>query len=302
MGQIWLQRFATTVTLALLCVGCAKDQNREWINNDNEPVSVVNSNYCDGLTESDLQRPDVDENPETGVWRIEYPAFTSECGAYQLTGIFDFSDPDRGGEPSYTYDIDVCNRCEDQKNWNYLSDSEFPLDVVEEYPENLEVPENPELKAVSSFGHDGLPLVEHGASRQKTMMELGCPQARGWILYGTIRQFRIPSDVTNTQKWPIDFDTAGRSLLEGQAAGSNMTTILWPKLYHTEARITGLHAASLLDHCGADDQEDGEYIPGAFYRPYDAPYDVEKKYVEQTVDLPELPEEFLRALRLHADR
>jgi hypothetical protein len=57
-----------------------------------------------------------------------------------------------------------------------------------------------------------------------------------------------------------------------------------------------------LDHCAADDQEDGAYVPGAFYRPYDASYDVEKKYVEQTVELPELPEEFLRELRLHADR
>jgi hypothetical protein len=301
MGPDWLQRFAATATLTLLSVGCSEDQNREWINNDNEPVSVVNSNYCDGLIESQLERPDVDENPSTGVWRIEYPSFTSECGAYQLTGVFDFSDPERGGEPSYTYAIDACNRCEEQRNWNYLTNFSFPINSVGEGPPtNADVPRDPEIRTLTGVTTEGLPLVQHGSTEEPKNTELRCPVSTGWVLYEPIDQFRMASDVWNSQQVPLNFAPAADMILEASEAGSSETTILWPKLYHQEAATTGLQAASRIDHCAAA-YDDGEHIPGQLIRPYDAPYDVEKKYVRQTTEFPELPQKFVDKLRQHVD-
>ncbi len=294
------QRLLLAATV-LLCAGCAEDSTREWLDDGDGPVSVVNDAYCEGLTEPQLTAPEVSSDQDGEKWIVEYPSFTSECGAYQLTGIFDFSDPDKGGEPSYTYAIDACNRCEEQKNWNYLTNFSFPIDNVGEGPpSNADIPRDPELRATRGLTMEGLPLVQHGSTEKPKNTELRCPVSTGWVLYEPIDQFRMASDVWNSQQVDVNFAPAADMILEASEAVSSESTILWPKLYHQEAAITGLHAASRIDHCAAAEGDD-EHIPGQLIRPYDAPYDVEKKYVRQTTEFPEWPQEFVDKLRQHVD-
>lgn len=303
MVQHWMKMLMVTGTAVALCAACSEAQTRTWIYEGEEGASVVNANYCSGLTESKLQRPAVQKDSETGVWTIEYPAFTSGCGAYQFTGVYDFEDPAEGGEPSYTYSVDVCNRCEAPKNWNYLVEyGHSSRNLGKGMPQDREVPDQPEVLARKKLGPSGLPIVKHGAAEEPTSMELGCPDSITWPLYEPVAQFEVGPDVRTDQTAPVEFEPAAERLLNVSDSKASVTTILWPKLYPQNADVTGLQAASHIDHCASKTDTSAEYVSGEAYRPYNAPYDAQKKYFRQTTGFPELPDVFLLELQLHTDR
>jgi hypothetical protein len=298
-----MKMLITAGTAVALCAACSEAPTRTWIYEGDEAASVVNANFCSGLTESKLESPSVQRDAETGVWTIEYPAFTAGCGAYKFTGVYDFEDSAEGGEPTYTYKVDVCNRCEAPKIWNYLVESNYASrNLGEGMPQGRDVPDKPEMLAREKLGPDGRPIVKHGAAERPSSTELDCPGSIMWPEYEPIAQFEVDPDVRTAQTLPVAFEPAAQKFLNVADAESSVTTILWPKLYPQNADITGLQAASHLDHCASQTDTSAEYVSGEAYRPYNAPYDPQEKYFRQRTEFPELPDEFLLDLELHAGR
>jgi hypothetical protein len=298
--DMWLQRIVGLFAATLFAVSCAgnedgKGENDDWLGSNSNP------NYCADMPGDELAKVAIDQ-PEQGRWTLRYPVARGGCGAYHLSATFDFA-PQNSDEPTYTYEVDVCNQCEEPRTWNYLSDiSGVSVDAP---PKSLSVPDPKVVKDAPLLNPQGLPVVYHSAAGQKPSWEIACKVECDPIVpsidYGEISQVLVPSDeVKNSAAYGADFQDAARAILDTHSRQADASSvILWPKLHRADTAITGLYAASQLEHCAAQKQ-----VPCGgcgVNRCYDRPYDVQKKYVRQTTELPELPQEFVDKLRQHVD-
>jgi hypothetical protein len=299
MTDIWLQRYVGLFAATLLAVSCAGDEdgkgeNDDWLGANSNPK------YCADMPGDELANVAFDQQGQNR-WTIRYPVARRGCGAYHLSATFDFVPPN-GEEPTYTYKVDVCNRCEEPRTWNYLSDiSGMSVDAP---PTSQPVPEPNMVKDAPLLNPQGLPVVYHSAAGQKPSWEIACSDECSRVVssidYGEISQVLIPSDGVKSSARGADFQDAARAILDAHSRQIDASSvILWPKLHRADTAITGLYAASHLEHCAAQKQ-----VPCGgcgVNRCYDQPYDVEKKYVRQTTEFPELPQKFIDKLRQNVD-
>jgi len=298
----------------LLCVpmlffgGCAEDTGGEWTT-EVWPESTVQANYCTEMPHDNLEEPEVVRQDED-TWAINYPVFREGCGAYQLSAeVWFYSE--RPDDSAYTYDVSVCNRCEETQA---LYSLDGPVDTGGEEPRQSlkKLPESPNIQETTSMQDNMRPVVEHVAADERILQEnLVCTQSYSGertqiirtptISYEDIDRYEIGPDQVVTESPSDGLRFRGVRLLRLVEQPVDGTRLRWPRLRSLEGPVDGRIAASRLEYCAVN-REVGGYGYGSVLRAYEIPYDVDKKYVTQTVTPPTLPDELVNRLEEGAEK
>ncbi|GEM_PF-1996871 len=295
--------------IAILC-GCAEDTGGEWTT-EVWPESTVQANYCTEMPHDDLEEPEVVREGED-TWAINYPVFREGCGAYQLTGTVQFSS-ERPTDSVYYYTANVCNRCEKTHAIYSLGG---PVDIGDyEIPASLKkLPASPEVETVDTMPPTTGPVVEHLADGETTSQEnVACTVPLSgertsivinrMVSYEEVDRFQIEPDETVSSRGFGRFTFPGSQLLALAKESIDSTRLQWPRILPQTGPIDGRIAASRGDYCAVTrDSEAGISYGRSLTRAYDVPYDVDKKYVTQTVAPPTLPDELVKRLEEGAQK
>ena len=303
------QRVTAVIIASVLCLaGCADDTGGEWTT-EVWPESTVQANYCTEMPHDDLEAPEV-VREDDDTWAINYPVFRDGCGAYQLSAeVWFYSD--HHDDSAYTYDVSVCNRC---KKSHAIYSLEGPRDIGDdEVPPSLKkLPESPEVQSVDSVPSGGRPVVEHFAADERILQEnLVCTSpntgvqtpviSTPTISYEEIDQYEIEPDEVVVEAPYDGLRIRGVGLLKLFEEPVEATRLRWPRLRPLEGPVDGRFAASRLEYCAVN-REVGGYGNGSVLRAYEIPYDVDKKYMTQTVTPPALPDELVKRLEEGAQK
>ena len=293
--------------IAILC-GCAEDTGGEWTT-EVWPESTVQANYCTDMPHDDLEEPEVVRQDED-TWAINYPVFRDGCGAYQLLAeVWFYSE--RPGDSAYTYDVSVCNRCEKTQALYSLTGT---VDTRGEEPkESLKkLPKSPDIQEATSMQSNMRPVVEHFAAEERILQEnVVCTQPKGGeqlnvvrtptVSYEEIDQYEIEPNEVVAESPSDGLVFRGVRLLRLVEEPVDGTRLRWPRLRPLEGPVDGRIAAGRLEYCAVN-REVGGYGYGSVLRAYEIPYDVDKKYMTQTVTPPTLPDELVKRLEEGAQK
>jgi hypothetical protein len=295
--------------IAILC-GCAQDTGGEW-NTEVWPESTVQANYCTEMPHDELEEPEVVRESED-TWAINYPVFRKGCGAYQYTAAFmwPWEGESKGGIPVYLYEMSVCNRCEEPHQIDLVSIEDTQ---GEPPPKHLKkVPDSPDITEVNSLGWAAAPAVEHTTSPEEDVILENpiCAIDNGgtqvittpYVSYESLDRFVLqPGEKTISDRMLPPKNNRAEFLPEFHRHGGDTTHLRWPRLLHHKAPVDGRHAAGRPEYCSATVLDGKPSGYGTLSRAYDVPYDVDEKYVTQTVSLPTLPDELVRRLEEGAE-
>jgi len=265
----------------------------EWDLDEPEPPVVIDSSLCTEMPGRDFEEPQIVQESED-TWRIRYPLFENECGVYQLDTIFNLAADDRERR-IYSYEMNVCNRCESAQWWSYLSElghTELGQEDIE-----MEIPQEPLMRETSGLYPTAMPIVEHWDASEAQSFRV-C----GGLMFGSYWG-NLPSSFVSYSQidyMPIErgqriseapytmgleaFKRFATNLLAWQPVEKSFdrTTIYWPILSPKDTRITGSMAASGIEFCTP-------LSANHFIRPYPGEYDPTQKYKRQEVPTAVLP-------------
>jgi hypothetical protein len=306
MGKKSATYSSVLVAVVLLwSISCSDNAEGDPWTFEERPESTVNPAYCAALPNEDLTEPVVKQTAED-AWRIRYPSFREGCGAYQLDAIVDFSPEEdwHSDVGRYAYEVTACNRCEQPQALHYLHD--FGARGLEGSNRTLKVPPSPRQTSVPGLLPKGAPVVRHETSSSNGMLHEGvCSfrrhmgetfgQGPRFISYRSL--FSIQFEPGETRRTTIDYslDQADEPLWNA-ASSSQSASILWPRLFHRDAAVTGLRAASVVEYC-----LEATGYGNAWFRPYQQPYVLEDKYADQRTATPVIPPELVQQLEVYIE-
>ena len=287
-------QLAVLVAALLLASSCADDdQSQPWRVDEPPPESTVNQQLCQDMPGAGLDAPQVTDL-EGDVWRIRYPVFEQGCGVRQLDVDIRFEDD---GTARASYKTAVCNRCDQPQQLNALDDYMSWMNVNPP-EERLPIPQDPRVTPVPTLFVQGRPVVRLAGDSVARRSCPGTVSTRAeTVMYPSYSSlWRVTLEPGEQSERREGGGDAEPLLDMASEASFDALRVYWPRMYHRDVSITGLQAASESEFCERPVYE-GESLNS---RPYAEPYRLDAKYVRQTTDVPDLPNELAERLRAAA--